>query len=89
MPTVILVGDLGTGHGNYGSTKVLTGSSTVFVEGRAIARKGDLLEPHHDHRRIITGGSNSVFVDGKPAARVGDNINCGGVLIGTSSVNIG
>ncbi|WP_240531523.1 PAAR domain-containing protein [Proteus alimentorum] len=37
----------------------------------------------------MTGGSDSLFVDGKPAARVGDNINCGGILIGATLVNIG
>ncbi|CSC07799.1 Uropathogenic specific protein [Vibrio cholerae] len=29
------------------------------------------------------------MIDGKPAARVGDAVDCGGVLQGASSVNIG
>ena len=45
----------------------------------------------HDgyHETIITAGSPSVFIDGLPAARTGDAIDCGGVVIGNGTVNIG
>ncbi|HEI7950891.1 TPA: PAAR domain-containing protein, partial [Proteus mirabilis] len=70
-------------------TKVITGSSTVKVDGKAVARLGDTLAPHGEHSRTIISGSNSVFIDGKPAARAGDTISCGGVLIGNASVKVG
>lgn len=89
MPTIILLGDSDTGHGKHGSTQVVSGSATVKVDGRPVARKGDALASHGGHSRIIAGGSSSVFIDGKPAAREGDPVDCGGVLIGHSSVNIG
>jgi uncharacterized Zn-binding protein involved in type VI secretion len=45
----------------------------------------------HDgyHETIITAGSPTVSVDGLPAARTGDAIDCGGVVIGSGTVNIG
>lgn len=89
MPTIILIGHFGTGHGKHGSTQVVTGSPSVQVDGLAVARQGDMLAPHGGHSRIISGGSSSVFIDGKPAARNGDAVSCGGVLIGSSSVVIG
>ncbi|MBO1916046.1 PAAR domain-containing protein [Providencia rettgeri] len=69
-------------------THVITGSSTVKVDGKAVARQGDALAPHGGHSRTIVGGSSSVFIDGKPA-RTGDTVSCGGVLIGNSTVKIG
>ncbi|MBS3832872.1 PAAR domain-containing protein [Proteus mirabilis] len=89
MPTIILIGDSDTGHDNHGPTKAITGSSTVKVDGKAVARLGDTLAPHGEHSRTIISGSNSVFIDGKPAARAGDTISCGGVLIGNASVKVG
>ena len=46
MPTIILIGDSDTGHDHHGPTKVITGSSTVKVDGKAVARLGDTLAPH-------------------------------------------
>lgn len=89
MKSIILIGDSDTGHGKHGPTQVVTGSSTVKVDGKSVARQGDALASHGGHSRTIVGGSGSVFIDGKPAARTGDAISCGGVLIGHSSVNIG
>ncbi|WP_369311856.1 PAAR domain-containing protein [Providencia rettgeri] len=89
MPTIILIGDSDTGHGRHGPTQVITGSSTVKVDGKAVARQGDALAPHGGHPRTIVGGSSRVFIDGKAAARMGDAVSCGGVLIGNSSVKIG
>ncbi|MFS3827132.1 PAAR domain-containing protein, partial [Proteus mirabilis] len=53
MPTIILIGDSDTGHDNHGPTKVITGSSTVKVDGKAVARLGDTLAPHGEHSRTI------------------------------------
>lgn len=41
MPTIILIGDSDTGHGKQGSIQVITGLSTVKVDGKAAARTGD------------------------------------------------
>lgn len=89
-----LVGDLGSDHNGFPPTPIIAGSPTVKIDGRAVARQGDPLEPHDKpknpkHPRAILGGSSSVMIDGKPAARVGDAVDCGGVIIGGSSVNIG
>lgn len=89
MPSVILIGDIGTGHDSHKPTKVISGSRTVRADNKGIARQGDSLESHGNHSRNIAGGSASVFVDGKPAARSGDRVNCGGVLTGKSTVKVG
>lgn len=89
MVSVILIGDTGTGHDSHGSTHVITGSTSVKADNKAIARLNDQLNPHGNHSRYISTASASVFVDGKPAARDGDNVNCGGVLIGNSTIKVG
>ncbi|MER1979402.1 PAAR domain-containing protein [Pseudocitrobacter faecalis] len=45
----------------------------------------------HDgfYETAIIAGSLTVFIDGLPAARTGDAIDCGGVVIGGGTVNIG
>lgn len=50
---------------------------------------GDNLVPQGNHSRNIITSSASVFIDGKPAARSGDKVNCGGILLGRSTVNVG
>ncbi|EJE8675781.1 type VI secretion system PAAR protein [Vibrio owensii] len=89
-----LVGDMGSAHEGYPATPIISGSPTVKIDGKAVARKGDALTPHDkpkhpSHPRFIKEGSSSVKIDGLPAARVGDAISCGGVIVGGSSVNIG
>lgn len=88
MGNTVKIGDKDTGHGSHPPTPVITGSTTVKVDGLPLARKGDVLAAH-GHDRNICGGSSSVFIDGQPAARTGDAVSCGGVLIGGGSVNIG
>lgn len=39
MSAVIVVGDLETAHGNYGSTRVLMGSSTIFLKEELLREK--------------------------------------------------
>jgi uncharacterized Zn-binding protein involved in type VI secretion len=88
MGNAVKLGDQDTGHGSHPPTSVTMGSPTVNVDGSTLARQGDTLASH-GHNRSISGGSSTVFIDGQPAARTGDAVNCGGVLIGGGSVNIG
>ncbi|MFY4336349.1 PAAR domain-containing protein [Escherichia coli] len=69
-------------------------SLLTFIDGLPAARQGDPLTPHAKpkhppHPRKIARGSSTVFIDGLPAARTGDAIDCGGVVIGGGTVNIG
>ncbi|WP_047685627.1 MULTISPECIES: type VI secretion system PAAR protein [Xenorhabdus] len=89
MGNAVKVGDIGTKHGNCPATPVIAGASTVKVDGVYLARQGDALASHSSHSRKIAGGSGSVFIEGKPAARTGDAVDCGGIVIGSGSVNIG
>jgi len=88
------LGDIGTEHDGYHPTKIIAASSTITIDNKPAARKGDPLEPHDKpnspkHGRSIAVGSGSVFFDGKPAARTGDPVDCGGVIIGGGTVTIG
>ena len=89
------VTSLSSPHEDYSSSKVLTGSSTVFIEGKAAARVGDILGKHVNskgnmHIPKINKGSSTVFIEGKAAARIGDTTDCGSKLLtGASTVNIG
>ena len=94
MGNGIVVGHLGTDHDGFPPTPVTAGSSTVRYDGIPAARLGDPIAPHDKpkhppHGRAIAAGSGTVMIDGKPAARAGDAVDCGGVLQGASSVNIG
>ncbi len=90
----VKVGNIGTDHDGYPPTKVTAGSPDVFIDGLPAARVGDPLEPHDKpnspmHSRAIATGSSTVFINGKPAALTGGAVSCGGVTIGTGTVNIG
>ncbi|MCL9783462.1 type VI secretion system PAAR protein [Vibrio sp. S4M6] len=94
MPKAAKLGDIGTGHGACSMTPIILGSDSVNIDGQPAARMGDPLFPHAapdspPHPRFIVTGSTSVKINGQPAARLGDLISCGGVVIGTGSVNIG
>ncbi|MEZ6854353.1 type VI secretion system PAAR protein [Halodesulfovibrio aestuarii] len=94
MRKAVKVGDIGTEHDGFHPTKVTAGSSDVFIDGKPAARVGDPLEPHDKpnnpkHNRAIATGSSTVFINGKPAALTGGRIDCGGVTIGSGTVNIG
>ena len=93
MAKGIIVGHIGSDHDGFPPTPVISGSSTVKIDGSSAARLGDALAPHDKpkhplHPRSISSGSATVMFDGMPAARAGYSINCGGVLQGYSSVNI-
>lgn len=69
---------------------VLTGSESVFIEGKPACRKGDSLQCNSPNLDSVQAGSNCVFIDGKPAARMGDSTSHGGTIIeGSTSVFIG
>ncbi|EJU7773463.1 PAAR domain-containing protein [Salmonella enterica subsp. salamae serovar 4,12:e,n,x:1,6] len=54
------------------------------------ARLGDKGTRHDGYyETVIIAGSPTVFIDGLPAARTGDAVDCGGVVIGSSTVNTG
>lgn len=94
MPKAALLGDMGSDHHGYPATPIISGTSTVLIDGKPVARIGDSLMEHDKplspkHPRMIASGSTTVLIEGKFAARVGDKVDCGGVIVGGSSVNIG
>jgi uncharacterized Zn-binding protein involved in type VI secretion len=95
MPLAAKLNDQGTEHDSFHATPITAGSATVFIDGLPAARLGDPLVEHNappdhpPHPRAISSGSGTVFFDGIPAARTGDSISCGGVVIGSGTVNIG
>ncbi|SER20979.1 Zn-binding Pro-Ala-Ala-Arg (PAAR) domain-containing protein, incolved in TypeVI secretion [Amphritea atlantica] len=95
MPKAARLGDIGSGHGCFPPTPIVSGSGDVIIDGIPAARVGDPLAPHGcskcpPHGRAIAAGSSSVMINGRPAARVGDSISCGGsVAAGSGSVSIG
>lgn len=94
MAKAVKVGDTGTDHDGFPPTPVTAGSPDVKIDGMPAARVGDPLAPHSKpkhppHGRSISSGSSTVFINGKPAALTGGSISCGGVTIGSGTVNIG
>jgi len=77
------LGDL-TSHGGV----IVTGASRTLVNGKPVARMGDLHFcpiPWHGVTPIVSG-SASTYTEGKPNARVGDCAGCGAVIL-TGSPN--
>lgn len=79
------LGDWGGEHDLCRPVQIISGSNTVFVDGKPAARVGDVLEEHDcfesvehhpSHIPTIVTGSNTVFVDGRPAAKVGSKTSC-------------
>lgn len=88
------IGDIGTDHDGFPPTPIIEGSQDIIIDSKPAARVGDALEPHAKpssppHDRVITTGSTTVFFNGKPAALTGSRVECGGIVIGSSSVIIG
>lgn len=80
---IACVGDMTSGHDGYPGTPIVTGSGTMFCDGKAIACKGDICEAHdkpkgHRHTPVITGGSSFFTVDGRPVATTGSEVSGGG-----------
>jgi uncharacterized Zn-binding protein involved in type VI secretion len=96
MPAVARVGDAGAVH--CSSYTIATGSSDVFIDGRAVARNGDSSTVHQKpsgnkcvpHVSQIIASSSTVFVNGIPVAVVGDRLSdCTQIIEGSESVFIG
>ena len=87
-----------TGHTCDATSKLATPSqTTVFVEGKLVARKGDPTDSHEilvgdtctAHTSSIVGDcSPNVFVEGKAVARVGDAVDVGSMTGGASKVSV-
>ena len=76
MRGIARVGDLVISKGRLGV--ILTGSQSYFVDGRPVARLGDMttLGP------ILTA-STCEFIDGRPIARIWDLIPGGCIITGS------
>ncbi|GEM_PF-6256268 len=90
MPGTARIGDLSTGHDACPPVPITEGSSSVKVNGLAVATVGCALAPHGcdahpSHSGVISGGAPTVFVEGKAVARSGDPVSCGGMIAGCSS----
>lgn len=95
MPAVARKGDqVNTGHECDTITTTNVCSSTVFVNGKGVNRKGDEITIHTikagkvcvPHSAVINVGSSTVFVDGIPLARLGDSTDSGTIISGSSNV---
>lgn len=56
------------------SGKIITGSVTTIVEGRPVARMGDVVMADCNHTGTIVKGSSAASIDGRPVARIGDDV---------------
>ncbi|WP_407642274.1 PAAR domain-containing protein [Caballeronia telluris] len=82
MTSIACVGD-STTHGGF----VISGSDTMDVLGRKVARRGDLVScplPGHGVNPIIEG-SDMIFDNGVPVALHGHRSACGCTLIALST----
>lgn len=96
MPAVARKDDtVATGHLCDTTTTILSASTTVFAEGRGVARKTDPLASHTilagtvcvpHPGQIVNIGSSTVFVNGLPIARVGDSADLGTITSGAGTV---
>ncbi|SCU74304.1 PAAR repeat-containing protein [Cupriavidus necator] len=89
--SLIVVGDVNSSNG-----PVITGSSADTIDGRPIARMGDLVacparypdgRPHGTNP--IVEGDTSMMVGGKPVALHGHRCQCGCTLIGSVTAHVG
>lgn len=92
MPKAVRLGDVCTGHDDYGSRPNVEASPNVFINGKGAHRKDDGWASHCNpvptcHASIASEGSPTVFVNGKPKARVGDGVACGSKMA-TGSDNV-
>ncbi len=99
MPGVSRKGDgLSTGHiCATTSTLASPGQSTVFANGKLVARKGDPTVAHPfppspacaPHTAAVKGGSGTVFCAGSAVARIGDAADLGAMTGGSGTVSAG
>ena len=65
------------------SGKIITGSDTVFVDGRPVARFDDIVKTDCGHYDYIIGYKDSVFGDTQGFARLNDQVGKNGIYIAT------
>ena len=85
MRGVIRLGDA-TSHGG----KVTAASNTSFVNGIAVARKGDACScPINGHAPcVIAEGDPTVTIGGIPVAFEGHKTSCGATLISSATTSV-
>lgn len=74
---VIVIGDTLAPYGG----EVLSGSGEDKVDGKAIARKSDLVRCAKHDVNPIDEGDHSFLIDGKPVALEGHRAGCGCALV--------
>ena len=104
MPGIARVGDLEQGICPVGPSSleppltIETGATTVFANGRSVARTGDpyggthvqIPYPHTTHPVFCGAGSGSVFIEGLLVFRMGDSTVCGSTQVeGSGDVRAG
>lgn len=74
---VIVVGDT---LSPYGGT-VLSGSGADTIDGKAVARRNDLVDCRKHGKNAIAEGEPSCLAGGEPVALEGHHASCGCVLV--------
>lgn len=85
MPGVARLGDKCSGHGGWPARVNDSASPNVFVNNKAVHRKGDHWVTHCDphpvcHDSTLQSGSSKVFINNKDCGRIGDPVACGSVI---------
>ncbi|MBM2768339.1 PAAR domain-containing protein [Burkholderia anthina] len=78
---VIVVGDTLAPHGGT----VTTGSHADVMDGKAIARKGDVVECKEHGTQTIAEGDANGMISGAPVALHGHRATCGCTLVSRSA----
>jgi uncharacterized Zn-binding protein involved in type VI secretion len=85
------------GDKNSAGGELMTGSSTVMLDGKPVALHPSIVSPHSPygrahpphHSSVTTSGSQNVFVDGKPVVIQGSSTSCGHPIVGSSEGTFG
>jgi len=78
MPNIARIGDMASGvccchKGCPGMVGfIITGASTISIEGSNSARIGDIVLGGCGHTGIIVSGANTESDEGSPTAKIGD-----------------
>ena len=94
MKQIMRLYDIGSGHDCYPPRKIITANPLIRINGKPVARIGDIYEIHvcKDNSDLKHSGYQACgnYLDrfgNIPVARKGDCISCGGYAL-TSSPNI-
>jgi uncharacterized Zn-binding protein involved in type VI secretion len=80
------------GDKNSAGGELMTGSTTVMLEGKPVALHPSKVSPHAPWGKphpphsssVTTSGSENVFVEGKPVVMKGSSTSCGHPIVGGS-----